>query len=521
MERFTPWQGQDFSGKMDYVIDGKKFSAFRDFNKNNCKIFDDAGTEITSEFTKDKARGAELGFTHFGIDEDTFLNSIFVSQGNSEVGINERNSVIQKLTNIIQSGEESISYDKAKEKLHKRLLDEVGTDRTRNKPINNLIREIEAFEKTRDELIYNRDKKEKLKEKENELAKEIKETQLYIEDIEKVFEIKEKYARITSEREKEYEISLKVLEKEKTEREKRSKKLKNRLFMIVLFASLAIAGVLTFYQLYLWTMIPLILIFIGFLIIHHSFSENVELLPPQNIESIKDMLKRKEKKELEALYKDGISDEITGKRIIELKNMLSELEKEKENLILEQHKLKLEEENLSRHLEKLNDVEEQLYDLYEKEEELRKLEFAIKLADTTLDSAYEELKQDIVPRIEKTIKSNISLTTNGKYENAIYNDRQGILFENDVGDMISCQKLSMGTIDQIYLGFRLAMSEEMGNVPIFLDETFAYYDDQRLENLLRVLSLRDDIPQIFIMTCTDREKRILDGFNIGYNKIEI
>ena len=195
-ERFLPWQGNDFSGKIEYVLDDKKYSAFRDFNRNNCKVYDETGNDITAEYAKDKTRGVELGFSHFGIDEETFLNSIFVSQGTSAVEASERNSVVQKLTNIIQSGEESISYDKAKDKLHKLLLDEVGTDRTRNKPINNVIREIEAFERTRDELVYNRAKKEKINEKSKELEKEVKDKFNEISDAQKVFDVKERFARL-------------------------------------------------------------------------------------------------------------------------------------------------------------------------------------------------------------------------------------------------------------------------------------------------------------------------------------
>ena len=520
-ERYSPWQGQDFSGKIEYVVDGQKISAFRDFNRNHCKVYDEAGNDITASYAKDKSRGVELGFSHFGIDEETFLNSIFVSQGTSAVAASERNSVVQKLTNIIQSGEESISYDKAKERLHKLLLEEVGTERTRNKPINNVIREIEAFEKTRDELIYNREKKEKINEKSKLLAQEVEEKHAKIDDVQKVFDVKERYARLTNEREKEYEISLKVLEKEKSEIEKRSQKTKNELLTIVFSACAIIAAVLAFYGLFLWAVCPVIVALLGLLIISNSFSKTIELLPPQNIESIKEMLKRKETRELEGLKKQGIEDSIVAKRLVDLKNLISDLERERDNLLLEQHKLKLEDESISKHLERLNDVEEQLYDLYEKEEELRNLEFSIGLADKMLDSAYEELRQDIAPRIEKTIKSNIELTTNGKYANVIYNDRQGILFENEVGDITSVQKLSTGTVDQAYLGFRLAMSEEMGNVPIFLDEAFAYYDDERLKNILVALSKKADIPQVFIMTCTDREKEILQKMKIPFHEVEI
>ena len=79
LERFNPWQSTDFSGKMEYSIDGKKFSTYRDFNRNNSKVFDDSGTDITAQFNKDKSRGVEVGFTHLGIDEETFFNSAFVS----------------------------------------------------------------------------------------------------------------------------------------------------------------------------------------------------------------------------------------------------------------------------------------------------------------------------------------------------------------------------------------------------------------------------------------------------------
>ena len=40
-ERFKPWENVEFSGKIDYEINENKFSAVREFNKNNCKVYDD------------------------------------------------------------------------------------------------------------------------------------------------------------------------------------------------------------------------------------------------------------------------------------------------------------------------------------------------------------------------------------------------------------------------------------------------------------------------------------------------
>ena len=69
----------------------------------------------------------------------------------------------------------------------------------------------------------------------------------------------------------------------------------------------------------------------------------------------------------------------------------------------------------------------------------------------------------------------------------------------------------MGTIDQLYLSLRLSMVEELSEdkVPILLDEAFAFYDNSRLENILKYLNDNYKNRQIIIFSCTDREKNIL------------
>ena len=521
VERFKPWKDNDFSGKIEYVHDGKKYLAYRDFNRNNSKVFDEEGNEITALFNKDKSRGVELGFTHLGVDEETFFNSVFITQGNSVVDNDERKNVLQKITNIIQSGDESVSYDKAKQKLHKILLDEVGTERTHNKPINVVTREIDTVERMKDSLIANKDKKEKIIENQKIIAEKIKNLEKEHENVKKVYEVKERYSKLINEREKEYEISMKLFEKEKEEKNEVQKKTKYSLIILITAVLAIISVVLIYLNLQLFAFIPAAAIIISTLLINKFFSMEVNLNEPQNLDVIKENLKRKERKELELLNKSGISEKLTEKRLQDVKNLISEIEKNKNELKLEEHKLVIENDAISEHMGRLNDVEEQLSDLYEKEENIRKLEFSISLAKEKLDEAYEELKADIVPHIEQSIKNNIAETTNGNYLNVIYNDRVGLLVENPVGETITIDKLSMGIIDQMYLGFRFAIAEKIDNAPIFLDETFAYYDDERLENVLNVLEEKSKTTQIFIMTCSDREKRILEKLKIKYNEIEM
>ncbi len=520
-ERFNPWQSTDFSGKMEYTIKDKKYSTFRDFNRNNSKVFDESGNDITGEYNKDKSRGVELGFAHFGIDEETFFNSAFVSQGDVTVDSNEQKDIIQKLTNVIQSGDEAVSYDKAQERLRKILLDEVGTERTRNKPINVVTRGIEAYEKTKDELIINREKNEDVSERKKIIERKLLEIDKDYEDVSRVFEVKDRYERLRQEREKEYEISVKILEKERDEKVRKRNQMKDNLISISVTSLIVVMVLLICYKLYVWTLIPIILILSSIIGISKSFSKKIEIEMPQDLDVIKANLQRKEDKELEVLVKSGIKANLIKRKLPDIKILLSGMEKNKNDLILEQHKLNIESDSLNEHLAKLSDVEEQLCDLYEKEEEIRKLEYSITLANDVLEEAYEELKADIVPDIENSIKKNIAITTNGRYIDTIYNDNQGLLVENNVGEIIPIEKLSMGTIEQMYLGFRFAMLEKMGNIPMFLDEAFVYYDNDRLENILKTIASKSTTSQIFIMTCSDREERALNKLNIAYNKIEL
>lgn len=95
--------------------------------------------------------------------------------------------------------------------------------------------------------------------------------------------------------------------------------------------------------------------------------------------------------------------------------------------------------------------------------------------------------------------------------------------ELENGNYVPAERLSTGTIDQLYLSLRLSIIKELSEetVPIFLDEAFAYYDDERLKNILKFINDEFKNLQIFIFTCTNRERDLLDILNIDYNLINI
>lgn len=521
LERFKPWGEGDFSGKIVYEIEDKKYSVIRDFNRNNCKVFDKEGNEITSMFNKDKMRGAEIGNEQLNIDEETFINSIFVSQKNVVIDDGGRKSVIQKLTNMLQTGDEETSYDKAKQKLQKKLLEEVGSERTQNKPLNITLREINLLEEKKSNLFRNREKQVIITEREKDLEEKLLNTELELSKTEKVLEIKERYFNLLKERENDYEIAVKIAEKEYQKRTEIKKKSKKDVQVLIAILTIIIAVAFALLKWYIPLLCVIAVGLIGLGLVSKILSMDVKMGTVPNFDAIREDFKKKENRELELLKNEGVKESLISRKSSELKALIDGLKKKKDDIILEKHKLKIEMDSLKENLDRLSEVEERLGELYEKEENLRQLEYSIKLAISKLDDAYHDLKEEVVPKFENEIKENIKQTTNGEYEKIIYNDEEGILVENYIGDIVKIEKLSIGTIDQMYLGFRLAIASRVANLPLILDESFAFYDNERLKNILKMLLEKYSESQIIILTCSNREKEILEELGAKFNFVQM
>ena len=111
----------------------------------------------------------------------------------------------------------------------------------------------------------------------------------------------------------------------------------------------------------------------------------------------------------------------------------------------------------------------------------------------------------------------------GKYKNAKFDSDNGLIVEREDGEYINCNNLSIGTIDQLYLSLRLSAMNEISEekMPIILDEAFAYFDNERLKNVLKFIDDNYKGKQIIIFTCSNREKEILEELNIEYNLVEL
>ena len=185
--------------------------------------------------------------------------------------------------------------------------------------------------------------------------------------------------------------------------------------------------------------------------------------------------------------------------------------------------IKIAEENISNKLEDMVNLKEEYEELNEELNDLEKKNNAINLTKELITRAYENMKNNITPKFTQNLSYNISKISDGKYNKVGINDEKGLIVENEFGEYIPAELLSVGTIDQLYLSLRLSMIDDMSNekMPIILDEAFAYYDDLRMENIIKFLSDNLQEHQVIIFTCTNREKNILDKLGLEYNWVEL
>lgn len=187
--------------------------------------------------------------------------------------------------------------------------------------------------------------------------------------------------------------------------------------------------------------------------------------------------------------------------------------------MLVQMKERLKE--LENELINMEETAKELAQPTEKEVELAEDIQAIELAREELQKLAGEYYLEVCDELNAEISKWISLLTDGHYDSARL-DKEGRLWILAKQREVAPESLSRGTLEQIYLALRLAagnvlMKEE--EMPIFLDEAFAMYDDQRLAKTLQTLAKMKR--QVIIFTCQRRECAVLEILGIPYHKITL
>ena len=577
-EKYLPWTGEEFSGKIKYQLNnGNIFEIFRDFNKKNPIIFDKNLENISADFKIDKKDGNQYFYEQTGIDEKAYLSTIMSPQQEVVLDNQSQSILVQKLANIAGTGEDKVSFQKAMDRLNKRLIEEVGTTRTQDRPMNiiqNKLDMITSDLKTKKQLA---DEKQKLESDVNDLKQKLADEENKNNILNKLNLLNQKY-KIELEKntlknkiknENKEKIKNKIEEKNNLEKNNakniklnsEKNKFEKKYFIFgIIFILLIILNLFNFNliknkiinYLILFFIPAEIIIFILYLLknkkirnkenlekekIDNELKEKITILNSEiNLleENTKKLEKEINQEKEDILFKFNLEKkDILGEannkidfNIEEKTKIETELENSNKKIV--EYKLKLnsseyEENSINNKLEDFISKEEEYENLQEQLSEVQEKNKCILATKDLLEKAYEKMKSNVTPKFTQNLSNIACDISNGKYKKVIFNEEKGLVVELENGEYISANRLSAGTIDELYLSLRLSMLDEISNekMPIILDEAFAYFDDERLKNSLIFLAEQSKEHQIIILTCSNRERQILDSTNIKYNLVEL
>ena len=561
-DKFKPWKTEEFSGKIRYTLDiGRTYEVYREFKKKNPVIFDENMTDISKQFTITK-NGIEFFYDQTGIDEETFYNTAITEQEGIRLSKSSQNSIIQKISNLISSGDDNISYKKSIDKITKAQNEKIGSDRTAQRPINVLDVKIRNLLEKRRNLEINKEKTEGGFSEKDSLELELKSENLkreMLKDIQSRLNnnrIKTAEINFGKNLEEEYENKIRELNSkianEKYEKEKEKGLVKYFVFsgIICILTLIAFLGTDSTILKYLFMALFLSSGFLTAFKIREKNNINTHAIKSERekilseIEVLKTNIanKKHETEEKEEKYTQDIEND--KEYIIEKYNSVldygyieSALNKSYEEIVREidikenriqtinfkLHTINLDMKLLHDKLEDLSSIEEDLEAAEEEREELLKLNYLYDVAKECLEDAYTDVKSNISPKFIQNLCEIIDKISGSRYKNVYFKDDEGLKVEIDNGNFVSASRLSVGTIDQMYLSLRLSALEEISKetLPIILDEAFAYFDNERLKSMLRYLNLNYNKNQIIIFTCSNREKEALEELGIRYNLINL
>ncbi len=575
--KYKPWNNTNFSGSIVYRLDdSNEYEIYRDFNSKKTIITDSNLNDLTNGF-KTTRKGVEILEEQIGIDKTTFKNSSISFQKLVVLDDKDKSQIIQKMTNLVSTGEENVSYTNIVKKLSDRQVKEIGNNRTKNKPINEIEEELLKLQKKQEEILD-------LKYKKDNIIEDRKKIQDEFSELEKkknfLTDVREHFLK-DADKNRNLDIYNNIKQKQDMIMDKKqlkadtitipaiNPKYKKVFFVESIIALMLIVAYFAYEIFYnkivvskliqknktLIFVLGIILglaiaIGITYMIANVKRKKEMEKLEKYNREIEKEILVlRKDimdlEKDLEKMQKgsrdsndrfyrlmkikylgkidNDYLEEIINKRAGEIAVETKKVENKYETAIIDLSKIDAENKLLEISENKLAEVVERKENLNSQKEELENYNKSFEIAKELLERSYNEMKDNLGPSFNTRLSYITKKITNGKYNEVKINRNHEIKVKTEWGDIIDLSLLSTGTIEQVNLALRLAILEHITSekLPIIVDEAFAFYDDQRLCNTIKFLSNEYKDRQIILFTCSNREMESVDKMDIDVNYISI
>lgn len=199
-------------------------------------------------------------------------------------------------------------------------------------------------------------------------------------------------------------------------------------------------------------------------------------------------------------------------KITSLNNQIKEVERE-----LNENRDQLAQLEASlKQLEQSEDYSEMIHLLEIEQQKLAELTFdwtVLQTAKEALNEAKRSYRNKYLTEVINKTSYYFSLITNKSYIKVFPpTDDNPFLVESPDHVRYEVGELSQGTVDQLYVSLRLAISEVMSerfNVPFIIDDAFVHFDATRTNNIVDVLLEIGKKQQILFFTCKHDVKQFV------------
>ena len=590
-EKYMPWSGEDMCGEVEFTLNETVYSLSRTVSasgrKKDVKLVNKSTGEVVQADNIE-----EIGTDVFNMSEQSFLKTLFI--GAEGTKIDSDGELLSKISNVSQSGDESVSYQFILDKINNLISDLSSPRRSKaiipalEKSLLSLREKYQYAKKLKEDRLVLSEQLERInkeldralnqKSELNELIKsanKYNDCALYEEYLIKLKEAEKTYKELLTSNvaptdnndfikditDEEEQIILndnsvqitagKMQEVLLNDKLKTASKLKI-FFGIISAISLPFAFISP-----ISLLCALIFLIISLFFFKSSKGikekideiskkiesiekEKSEILKKYNLDSAehykelkRDVAERNAKVDSEnsrlnmakRIYEerkdecDKLFNKLTEKygdlenakcekTIIDENSVNKKIADINDNILRfteERAKIKSSIESSENISEELSDLSQEIKDnellLAESNEKLK----VLNLASEILTQSYEEMKSNFAPKLARATIDIFNSLNGGKYGELIVNDAFEIQVKHE-GKYENSNYFSSGTIQQLYFSLRLGIIDLIAdNLPLFIDDAFITYDDDRFSNATKFLNDYSRNNQVVFCTCHLRE----------------
>lgn len=457
---YEPWDNPNYySGTLKFASGGKHFRIERNFDKYSKKaelVCIEDGEVLSVE-------DGDLRMLLGEMNVDRYENTVSMSQRNAQMGESMAMELKNYATNYYTSGNGEIDLNGALEQL-----------KGRKKVLENEIRM---------EMSRKQQKREKLEQEVSFIWRDVHHLEEELDRVEEELEY-----RAGKEEEKRKERQLEGEHGKGVMDEIRPEKWRIHPMEILIFALVIVAAVIILSR--PWNYLVAIVLFLAFgLYVWNRMKVG----------------KKQVKTEPEIIL-----EEITQE---EEKVPIEKLRWEKAHITEELKEKTIQYDNLGEQLAELDEINEQ-----SREYEMKRQ--AVQMAAEHLEQLSGAMRRYLKRDLNEKASAIIREITGGKYTKLVTDEKLHVSLVTDE-KLVEIEQVSRGTVEQIYLALRMAVGELLceEEMPVILDDVFAYYDEERMLQALKWLKAHKK--QVLLFTCQKREEQVMKEAGIAYHKIEL